>query len=873
MRWFRRKRREQELDRELQSHLDLEAEEGAEDGLSPEEARYAARRAFGSTTLTKEATRDAWGWTSFERLLQDLRFALRLLGRSPGFSVFAVLALALGLGANAAIFSVVNAVLLHPLPFRDAGRLVEIWEDGSRSRFPLDTPAPANYVDWKRQNDVFEDMAALKGDLYALTGQGTPEQIEGSPVTANLFPMLGVSPILGRNFSAQEDQPGGEKVALISYGLWQRRFGSDAAIVGRDIWLNGARYQVVGVMPPGITFPERSQVWVPLALSPHDWAERDSHILRVFARLKRGVSLVQAQREMTVLAAQLAREYPSSNAGLGAAVVDLRDQLIGNLKLALWVVAAAAGCVLVIACANLAGLLLARGARRKRELAVRMALGAGRFRLMRQILTESLVLGVAGGVAGVALAVATVPFLRRLVPTALATWSDPQINGPTLMFVFLLSILAALLFGALPAMILTRGSSATDLQQGGRAAIGGGARLRSVLIMAEVALTTVLLVGAGLLTKTLWDLAHVPLGFEPKGVLTLRTALPQSGDSAYRNFSARSDFYRRVLERTKSIPGVISAGYTTFLPLTNGGGTDGFIIESAPPPTIGKQNDANDRVISPEYLQTVGVRLLAGRFFNDSDGPDTRPVVIINQAMARQYWPGQDPLGHRFRLHETGSPWNTIVGVVADVRQVGLDVNGRPEMYFPYTHPAGSFGYFTPRDLAVRVQGDPLAYARMVEQAIWEVDRNQPIADVMPMDQLITAKLVSRDIAVKLVGAFAALALSLSALGLYGLLAYTVAQRRREIGVRMALGAQPYQVLCAILGEGLRLVLVGLLIGATGSWAVMHGLQSLLYGVAPTDAWVLGGSALVLLLVGAAASYAPAHRAASIDPMVALRYE
>ena len=695
MHWFRRKQREQDLERELRSHLDLEAEERAEDGLSPEEARHAARRAFGSATLVKEAAREAWGWTSFERLFQDVRFSLRLLGRSPGFVVFAVLALALGLGANAAIFSVINAVLLQPLPFRDAGRLVEVWED-SRTRFQLDTPAPANYADWKRRNHVFEDMAALKGDLYALTGQGRPEQIEGSPVTANLFPMLGVSPIVGRNFSVQEDQPGGGKVVLISYGLWQRRFGGDAAIVGRGILLNGETYQVVGVMPRGITFPERSQIWVPLALSPHDLAERDSHVLRVFARLKRGVTLTQAQREMSVLAAQLAREYPKSNTNLGATVVDLRAQLVGNLKPALWVVAAAVGCVLVIACANLAGLLLARGARRERELAVRTALGAGRFRLVRQILTESLLLGIAGGVMGVALAVWTVPFLRRLVPTALATWSDPRIDVPALMFVFLLSILASLLFGALPAMMLSRGDLASALQQGGRAAIGSGSRLRGVLIIAEVALATVLLVGAGLLTKTLWDLSHVPLGFEPKGVLTLRTALPQSPDSAYRDFSARSDFYRRVLERTKAIPGVISAGYTTFLPLTNRGGTDGFIVEGAPPPPAGKQNDANDRVVSPEYLQTVGVRLLAGRFFDDSDGPDTRPVAIVNEAMTRQYWPGQDPLGHRFRLHEEGSPWNTIVGVVGDVRQVGLDVNGRAEMYFPYSQPAGSFGYFTP---------------------------------------------------------------------------------------------------------------------------------------------------------------------------------
>jgi putative ABC transport system permease protein len=872
MPWLLRNR-ERDLDRELRSHLELEAEEKAEDGLSAQDARYAARRAFGNTTLAKEATREAWGWAACERLLQDVRFSLRLLRKSPGFVLFAVLALALGLGANAAIFSVVNAVLLRPLPFRNADRLVEVWEDGSRVGFPMDTPAPANYTDWKRRNHVFEDMAALKGDLYALTGQGTPEQVEGSPVTANLFPLLGVSPLLGRNFSLQEDQPGGAQVVLISYGLWQRRFAADRGIVGRAILLNGQRYQIVGVMPLGITFPERSQIWVPLALGPRELVVRDSHYLRVFGRLKPGVSVVQAQRDMSGLAAQLAREYPVSNTNLGATVISLRDQLVGDLKLALWVVAAAVGCVLVIACANLAGLLLARGARRERELAVRTALGAGRLRLMRQILIESLLLGAAGGAVGVALAIWTIPFLRHLVPATLAAWSDPHIDLSTLAFVFLLSILASILFGSLPALVLSRADLATALQQGGRAAIGGGALLRKGLIAGEVALAVVLLVGAGLLTRTLWDLSHVPLGFEPAGVVTLRTALPITSDSAYRNFPARSDFYRRVLERAKAIPGVMSAGYTTFLPLTNGGGTNGFTVEGAPPPAPGHFNDANHRVISSEYLQTIGVRLRAGRFFQDSDGPDTRPVAIINEAMARQYWPAQNPLGHRFRFSDANAPWITIVGLVDDVRQAGLDVNGRAEMYFPYTQPVGSYGYFTPRDLAVRVQGDPTSFAKALEQAIWKVDRSQPVADVIPMEQLITDKLVSRDIAMKLIGVFAALALLLAALGLYGLLAYTVAQRRREIGVRMALGAHPRQVLRQVLGEGLQLVLLGLAIGAAGSWAVMRGLQSLLYGVTPTDAWIFGGSALVLLVVGLIASYAPAHRAASIDPMVALRYE
>src|SRR5690349_34142 len=440
MRGRRSKQREQELTRELSTHLDAEAAEQRERGVSPEEARYAAQRAFGNTALVKEELREMWNWGFMERFLQDVRFSLRMLRKSPGFAVFAVLALALGLGANAAIFSVVDAVLLRSLPFRSSDRLVEIWEDASRFGFPRAPLAPANFVDWKRRNHVFADMAALKGDLYALTRVGTPEQVEGSPVTANLFPLLGVSPILGRNFSAEEDRPGGPRVVLISYGLWQRRFAGDSAIAGREIWLNNEKYTVIGVMPRGVTFPEKSEIWVPLGLSPRQLAERDNHYLRVFARLKPGVTLAGAQREMADLAVQLAREYPKSNTNIGAIVVSLRDQLVGDLKPTLWAVAAGVGCVLLIACANLAGLLLTRGVGREREFAIRTALGAGRARLIRQTLIESLLLASVGGAAGILIAVIALPFLRDLVPTTLSAWSELRIDLPLLGFLLFLSM-------------------------------------------------------------------------------------------------------------------------------------------------------------------------------------------------------------------------------------------------------------------------------------------------------------------------------------------------------------------------------------------------------------------------------------------------
>ena len=874
MRWWRFKSREQDLERELHADLEQEAEEQQKRGLSPEEARYAAQRALGNTTYLAEETREMWGWGSVERFAQDVRLSLRALRRNPGFVLFAVLALALGLGANAAIFSVIDAVMLRPLPFRQADRLVEVWEDASHMGFPKATAAPANFVDWQRRNHVFAEMAALRGDLRILTGAGTPEQLEASDVTANLFPLLGVSPTLGRNFTNEEDRPGGPRVVMISYGLWQRHFAGDPAIVGREIWLNDQKYTVLGVMPRGMTFPQKSELWLPLALAPREWADRGWHLLRIFARLRPGVTLAQSNREMKSIAAQLAAEYPETNTNLGVYVLDLRDQLVGDLKPALWAVAAGVACVLLIACANLAGLLLTRASGREREFAVRVALGAGRVRLIRQALIESLVLGVLGGGAGIVIALLALPFLRHLVPITLTAWSEPRIDLTSLVFVALLSVLVALLFGTLPALVLSRPELATALRQGGRVAARGSTRPRKLLIVSEVAIAVVLVVGTGLLTRTLWALGHVPLGFHPEGLMTMRTTLPISASSPYNRFLARSQFYQRVLDRVTSIPGVVSAGYTTFLPLTNPEGTSPFIVEDAPPPPPGQSPDANHRTISANYFQTMGVRLVSGRFFRESDGPDALPVTIINQAMARKYWPGQNPLGHRFRLSRgVEDVWFTIVGVVEDLRQMHLDVNGRAEMYFACTQPGGTVGYTTPRDLAVRVKGDPKAYTQAIEAAVWSIDRDQPIADVMPMEELIADKLLSRDVAVKLIGAFAGLALLLAALGLYGLLAYTVSQRRREIGVRMAVGARPGQVSTAVLGEGLRLVAFGLGLGMAGSWAVMRALKSLLYGVTATDGWVMAGSVLVLLVVGIIASYLPAHRAAGIDPMTALGYE
>lgn len=873
MRLWPRNDNDQEIQRELEAHLSAETADQEERGLSPEEAQYAAKRRLGNLTATKEQVREVWTWSWVERFWQDLAFAFRTLRRSPGFTLFAVLALALGLGANAAIFSVVDAVLLRSLPFHNADRLAELWEDASSVGFPQAPLAPANFVDLKRSNHVFQDMAALKGDLYALTGIGTPEQVEGSPVTANLFRLLGVFPMLGRNFSVEEDRAGGPRVVMLSYGLWQRRFGGDRTVIGRKIALNNEAYSVIGVMPRGITFPEKSEIWVPIALGPRELIERDNHYLRVFARLKPGVTLASANREIKGLALHLAREYPATNTHIGAVVVGLRDQLMGDLKMTIWAITAGVGFVLLIACANLAGLLLTRGVGREREFALRAALGARTARLVRQTLVESLLLAFLGAIVGLLIALLAIPPLRLLVPETMIAWSEPQVSFLLLGFLALLAVSAAMIFGILPALLFSRPNLSRSLQQGTRVAGTGSTRTRKVLIVGEVAISVVLLVGAGLLTRTLWNLANVPLGFHPEGVITLRTSLPISSSSPYRTFQARTSFYRRVLERVASTPGVISAGYTTFLPLTNAGGTSPFLVEGAPKLTPGQFNDANHRVVSPDYFKTMGVRLRAGRFFHDSDAETAPPVAMVNQVMAHQFWPDQSPLGRRFQLGRSAGEWFTVVGVVEDVRQISLDVAGRAEMYFPYTQPAGSRGYSTPRDLAVRVNGDPMAYMKALQSAIWQVDRSQPIADVMPMTEVIAKKLIARKVALQLIGAFAALALLLSALGLYGLLAYTVLQRSREIGVRIALGAKPRQIAGSVVEEGLSLVGAGLLFGALSAYGAMRTINSMLYGIAASDGWVWMITAMVLIAIGWLASYLPAYHASRIDPVIALRYE
>jgi putative ABC transport system permease protein len=808
-----------------------------------------------------------------QSLWQDLRYGARMLLKKPGFTLIAVLTLALGIGANTAIFSLVDAVLLRPLPFSDPERLVMVWEDATRIGFPRNTPAPANYADWKAQNKVFEELAALDWRSYALTDEGEPEKVEAQAVTANFFPLLGVQPLLGRAFTPEEDKPGTNRVALISYGLWQRRFGGDQAVVGKEILLDGQKSTVLGVMPRGFQFLAKDTgLWVPMAFSPQRLADRDSHYLTVVARLKPGVSLPQAQADIAAIMQRINREHPVPGFEFGAAVISLREQLAGDVRPALLVLLVSVGFVLLIACANIANLLLARGAARYREIGVRTALGAGQARIIRQLLTESVLLAVAGGVAGLFCAWWSFSFLTQLIPDSMTLNAGVRIDARVFGFALLLSLLTGIIFGLTPALQVAKVDLNEALKQsGGRTGTGAGhRRLRSALVVTEIALALVLLVGAGLLIQTFLRLRALDIGVNPENVLTLRTQLPRG---KYKELPKRDAFYQQVLERVRALPGVVGAGYTTAAPLTWKGGTTSFAIEGREPKP---GQDANNRQVSAGYTETMGMKLRQGRFFDEHDNAQSQPVVIINETMARQYWPGENAVGKRLHIGlgpaESERPLVTVVGVVGDVKEMGLEAPAKAEMFFPYQQ-LPSILWNMPRDLTVRTTGDPLSVAPAVRQAVWSVDPTQPVSNVRTMEEILAEEVAQRRIGMTLLAAFAALALLLASLGIYGVLSYAVTQRTQEIGIRLALGAGRKEVLRLVLTDGMRLAGAGLAIGLGVSFALTRLMTSLLFGVSATDPRTLAGVTLLLTAVALLACYVPARRATKVDPMIALRCE
>ena len=732
-------------------------------------------------------------------LLKDIQYAVRGLRKRPGFTLIAIITLALGIGANTSIFSVVNAVLLKQLNFKEPARLAIIWEEAGFAGFPQNTPAPANYIDWKNQNRSFEDMAATASSSFNLTGEGEPERVAARSVNANFFSLLGVQPLLGRSFSVDEDRPGANKVAILSYQLWQTRYGGAPNVVGRDIQLNGTRHSIVGVMPPDFQFLDSEiRIYVPLALDQDEITNRGGHYLTVVGRLKPNVSMSQAQADMSTLMNNISRDHPEEtfDGKLGAVVVPLREQLVGDSRRPLMVLLVAVAFVLLIACANVAGLLLARAVGRRREIALRVALGASRVRVVRQLLTESLLLAIVGGVLGAALAFLSFSFLQKLVPDTLAVSTNLRLDFKVLIFAFLVSVITGIVFGLVPAIQASQIDINESLKQSSARTTSSG-KLRSSMIVFEVALSIVLLVGAGLLIQTLYRLFNQYSALQPEKVLTLRTVLPRA---KYEESAKRIAFYEGVLERVQHLPGVLGAGYSTSVPLAWKGGTSGFYPEGTKDPVPGMSYDANHRQVSTNYLKAMQIPLLQGRYFTSTDNQKSVPVAIVNETMARQYWPGQSVLGRRFKLGDPKEdiPWREIVGVVGDVRQMGLDAPVKAEMYLPYQQVTDQ-PWFMPRDIVVRTSGEPFSLVGSIRQAVREVDPDQPISNVATMSELLGEEGAQRRLGMIMLAAFSVLALLLASIGIYGVLAYFVTQHTSEIGVRMALGASQQNILVMIL--------------------------------------------------------------------------
>ena len=800
---------------------------------------------------------------------QDLRYGVRMLLKNRSFTAVALLALALGIGANTAIFSVVNAVLLRPLPFRDPNRLIMIWENYQQRGGPeREWASPADFRDFRDQSQSFENVVALLGWGPTLTGQDEPEDLQGAAVSHDTFTMLGVDPLLGRGFAEDEDRVGAERVVVLSHRLWQRRFNADPEIVGRSLTLHGESFTVIGVMPRGFLFPilPDTEVWRtsgPL-IAPNSGCDRGCVILRLMARLKSGVTIESARAEMGALTQQIAERYPETNKGVGATLVPLHEQLVGDVRPAMLVLLGAVGLVMLIACANVANLLLARAAAREKEVAIRAALGASRARLIRQHLTESLALAVIGAALGLLLAFWMVDLLVSFAPKGTPRLDEISIDPSVLGFTCLTALLTGVAFGLAPALVTSRANFSSALKEGGRDSSGTtrGARVRSALVVSEVALALMLLVGAGLLIRSFVNLQRVDPGFNPKDVLRVDVGLPRSR-YADRNQSAA--FYKQLLDRVGALPGVQSAGAVSSLPLSGGGTDSNFGIEGRPPAEPGKPQVGWYSSVTPDYFRAMGIRLLRGREFTEADNATATRVVVISDAMSRRYFPDEDPIGKQLVF---GNDKREIIGVISDVRFFGLNSDTRPSMYFahPQTPARGM-------SLVVRTESNPLSLAAAIRREVSALDRDLAVSSVMTMQELVGSSLAESRFTLLLLGAFAFVALLLSAIGVYGVVSYSVTQRSHEIGVRMALGAQMADVLKLVVGQGMMLVLGGVGLGLLGAFSLSRVMESLLFGVGATDVLTFVATSVILAGVAVGACFVPARRATKVDPMEALRYE
>jgi predicted permease len=804
----------------------------------------------------------------WDLLRQDLQYATRALRRSPGFAMTAIAIAAIGIGATTAAFTMVDHVLIRPFPFARQDRLVKLRENDLSGMQRFWDVSPANYRDWKRMSTSYESMGAYRALSVNMTGgQGDPQRIDGASLTADLLPTLGVHPAMGRLFTEQDDRDSAPGTVILSYGLWQEQFGGDPPILGQTIHLDNAPYTIIGVMPKDFYFPTReARLWTPMRWPANAFEDRTDTYIFPVGRLKRGVSLQQAQAEMRTIAAQLARAYPKELAQVGVNVVRLRDDISERSRLMLNVLLGAALCVLLIACTNLANLLLARAMVRRRELAVRAALGAGRERLVRQMLTESLILALPGGALGLLIAHAALPLLVRLVPLSLPIPETPALDGRVLLFAAVITFLTGIGFGIMPA--LRSGlNTVTELHEGGRSGMGGRReRLRSALVVTEVACSIVLLVGFGLLTRALWRIQAVDPGFRADHVLTLRTSLPMP---RYETPEAREPFYRHVLDETRRLPGVVAAGYTSFLPLVLGGGIWPVQIQGHPE-DLANRRTASLRFVTPGFFSAMRIPLLAGRDVRQTDSHTAPFVALVSQSFVQRYWPNENPLGRHIDI---GNHDRIVVGVVGDIHVRSLERSNEPQVYVSWQQPDDVSTWYAPKDLVVRTTGDPTALVSSLRRIIRQADPSQPVSEVRPLTDIVEAETASRRVQLSVLGAFGAVALLLAAVGIHGLLAFAVSSRTQEIGVRIALGAQHTDIVNMTLGEGFKLAMIGIVAGLALAYGAGRLFQSLLAGVKPWDLGTFATAVILSVVMTLAGSLLPAIRAIRVDPTTAMRAE
>jgi putative ABC transport system permease protein len=792
-----------------------------------------------------------------------------MLAKSPAFSLIAILTLGLAIGANTAIFSVVNAVLLRPLPYPQSEQLVRVF--GTQPTLPQAPSSPANFLEWQTENQVFEHIATWVGKGFNLTGTDKPERVIGARVSSDLFQLLRVQPVLGRDFTAEEDRDGGERVVILSYDFWQHRFAGDSNAIGRTITLSDQTYTIIGVMPAGFAFPNtRTQVWAPVAFNAAERGTRDTNFIDVVARLKPGVSLEQAQANMTAVAQSQAQRYPQTNVGIGVEVVSFQEQMVGDVRPMLVVLFGAVGFVLLIACANVANLLLARAAARHREMAIRGALGASRARVVRLLLTESVVLALVGGAFGLLLAIWSLDLLVSLKPANLPRLAEIGVNRTMFLFTAAVSLLTGLLFGLVPAWQVSKTDLNEGLKESGR---GSDAprrqRMRSLLVISEVALSLVLLVGAGLMIRSFTRLLAVDPGFRPDHVLTAFVSLPVA---KYQKREEQVAFYDRLLERLRNVPGISAAGVVTDIPLY-GGSSTGFDVEGRPPALPGQRAMTEYRIINPDYFAVMGMHMVKGRAFSRMDTEAAPAVVIINETMVTRHFAGEDPIGKRLNLSGGPGDLREIVGVVGDVRNYGLDEEVKPEVYVPFFQSAAPYLASQTSALTVVVRStiDPTALAQTLREQVQALDKDQPVSAIKTMEGYLDESVAQRRFNMLLLGVFAGLALVLAAVGIYGVIAYTVMQRTHEMGIRIALGARGGDILRLVFTNAMVTTLTGIAIGLAAAFALTRLLQSLLYQVTATDPFVFATIPLLLLVVAVIATYIPARRATKVDPITALR--